>query len=349
MKKINLAVIGYGGMGGWHAQHALDSDVVQLVGVYDIKPEQNVLAESRGIHAYASLEAVLADPQVELVTVATPNDDHESICIRALEAGKHVICEKPVTLDCIRLQRMIDTANRTGRIFSVHQNRRWDTDFLAIKQLLDSGELGDMIRIENRVQGSRGIPGDWRGLKKHGGGMLYDWGVHLIDQILLLMPDPVQRIDCRFDHITNTEVDDGFRLDMTFADGRSAYVEVGTHNFISMPRFYLRCQEGSALIAGWREPCQVVKCIHWHQNDVLPVKTAAGLTKTMAPRDEVTTESYTRELPKADVHDYYRNIVRAIAGEEASLITHAQLMRVMRVIETAFRSAEENQVISCNI
>ena len=82
---------------------------------------------------------------------------------------------------------------------------------------------------------------------------------------------------------------------------------------------------------------------------MLPVETAAGLTKTMAPRDDITTDTYTLERPTADVHDYYRNIVRAIAGKEPPLVTHAQLMRVMRVIETAFRSAEENQVISCNI
>lgn len=349
MRKMNLVVIGYGGMGGWHAQHALNSDVVNLRGAYDILPERNALAESRGIHAYASYEDVLADEQVDLITVAIPNDVHESVCVRALEAGKHVICEKPVTLDCASLQRMCAAADKAGRIFSVHQNRRWDVDYLAIKQLAESGEIGEVIRIESRIHGSRGIPSDWRGLKAYGGGMLYDWGIHLIDQVMQIITAPVVSVDCRFDHITNDEVDDGFRLDMTFADGKSAYVEVGTYNFIAMPRLYMRAKDGSALISDWREKCQVVKCNYWHESDVLPVQTAAGLTKTMAPRDDITTTTYTLERPASDVHEYYRNFVKAMAGEEQPLVTHTQMMRVLRVIEVAFESAEKNQVIACNV
>lgn len=349
MKKIQLAVIGYGGMGGWHTRHALESDVVELRGIYDILPEKRALAESRGIHAYGSFEEVLADPAVELVTVAIPNDQHESVCIRALEAGKHVICEKPVTLSCASLQRMFDAADAAGRRFTVHQNRRFDVDFLAMKQLHDSGEIGDFIRLESRIHGSRGIPSDWRGVKQYGGGMLYDWGIHLIDQVMQILTAPVTKIDCRFDHITNEEVDDGFRLDMTFADGKTAYVEVGTYNFIAMPRFYLRAKKGSAMITDWREECRVVKCTHWHENEVLPVQTAAGLTKTMAPRDELTTQSYTIPQPASDVHDFYRNFVRAIRGEEEQLVTHPQMMRVMRVIEAAFTSAEEDRVVTCQI
>ena len=349
MKKIQLAVIGYGGMGGWHTRHALESDVVELRGIYDILPEKRALAESRGIHAYGSFEEVLADPAVELVTVAIPNDQHESVCIRALEAGKHVICEKPVTLSCASLQRMFDAADAAGRRFTVHQNRRFDVDFLAMKQLHDSGEIGDFIRLESRIHGSRGIPSDWRGVKQYGGGMLYDWGIHLIDQVMQILTAPVTKIDCRFDHITNEEVDDGFRLDMTFADGKTAYVEVGTYNFIAMPRFYLRAKKGSAMITDWREECRVVKCTHWHENEVLPVQTAAGLTKTMAPRDELTTQSYTIPQPASDVHDFYRNFVRAIRGEEEQLVTHPQMMRVMRVIEAAFTSAEEDRVVAGQI
>lgn len=349
MKKIRFAVIGYGGMGGWHVDHAKDSDAVELAGIYDIKEERRQLAESRGIRAYASYEEVLADQTVQLLTVAIPNDQHEEVCIRALEAGKNVICEKPVTLSCESLQRMIDAANKAGKIFSVHQNRRWDVDFLAMKGLKESGGIGDIINIESRIHGSRGIPSDWRGLKAYGGGMLYDWGVHLIDQILQIITAPVTGVYCRFDNITNDEVDDGFKLTLDFAGGESAYIEVGTYNFLRMPRFYMRGKKGSARLDNWREPCKVTKCTHWHESEVLPVETAAGLTKTMAPRDELTTRSYELPIPDSDVHDYYRNIVRAIAREEKQFVTHEQMMRVIKVIETAFTSVEKGQVISCNI
>ncbi|MBQ9779572.1 MAG: Gfo/Idh/MocA family oxidoreductase, partial [Clostridia bacterium] len=128
-KKIG-AIIGYGGMGGWHASFLRNSDVVELAGIYDIKPERCELAESQGIHAYASLEQLLADPAIDFVTIATPNDQHKPIALKALAAGKHVISEKPVTLSSADLQEIIDAANVAGKLFTVHQNRRWDGEFL---------------------------------------------------------------------------------------------------------------------------------------------------------------------------------------------------------------------------
>ncbi len=346
MTKINHVVIGYGGMGGWHVEHALKSDVVNLLGIYDIKAERSELARSRGIFAYDSLDAVLADERVELVTVAIPNDVHKETVIRALEAGKNVICEKPVTMALTDLDDMIAAAKKADRIFTVHQNRRWDVDFLAIKQIIDSGEIGKPINIESRIHGSRGIPSDWRGEKEHGGGMLYDWGVHLIDQMMRLKDGAeIDSLYCRFDHITNNEVDDGFKLRLYFKDGSEAYIEVGTYNFVALPRFYMQCENGTAIIHDWREKCQIVKCKAWHENDVLPVKTAAGLTKTMAPRDSVTTDTYEIERPASDVHDFYRNVCKAIRGEEEQLIKHDQLRQVLSIMEACFKSDELGQVV----
>ncbi|MFA6948274.1 MAG: Gfo/Idh/MocA family oxidoreductase, partial [Eubacteriales bacterium] len=301
MKK-NLVVVGYGGMGGWHVEHALKSDAVNLLGIYDIKPERCELARSRGIYAYDSLEAVLADERVDLVTCAVPNDSHIKVVETVLRGGKNVICEKPVAMNSTELAAMIDTANECGKLFTVHQNRRWDVDFLAMKQIVNSGEIGELINIESRIHGSRGIPSDWRGEREHGGGMVLDWGVHLIDQILQIIPEKIASLNCKLDHITNKDVDDGFKLRIYFESGKTAYVEVGTYNFISMPRFYLQCEKGTALISDWREEAKVVKCKAWHESDVVPVKTAAGLTKTMAPRDAVTTDTYNVERPQSDVH-----------------------------------------------
>jgi predicted dehydrogenase len=341
--KFGCAVIGYGGMGGWHTQHLLKSDVFELAGIYDIKEERRALAEKNGIRAYATREELLADPRIELVTVATPNDSHEEIAVAALRAGKNVISEKPVTLSLDSLERMIAVAKACGKIFTVHQNRRFDVDYLAMKQLHDSGEIGEIIDLESRIHGSRGIPSDWRGKKAYGGGMLYDWGVHLIDQILQLTDEKIAYVYCTLENITNDEVDDGFRLEIVFESGKSALVEVGTLNFIAMPRFYLKCRKGTALIPDWRENTKIVKCKYWHESDVLPVETAAGLTKTMAPRDDVTTDTYEFERPASDVHDFYRNVCRAIEGLEPQLVTHAQVMRVLRLIEAAFKSAELGQ------
>ncbi len=347
MKK-NLVVIGYGGMGSWHVGHAQKSDVVNLLGIYDIDPKKTSLARERGIFAYDSLDAVLNDERVDLVTVAIPNDSHLDTVVRALRAGKNVICEKPVAMNSNELEEMIAAAEESGKIFSVHQNRRFDVDFLAMKQIKESGELGEIINIESRIHGSRGIPSDWRGEKKHGGGMVLDWGVHLIDQLLQIFDERIESVHCDLDHITNDEVDDGFKLTIYFEGGKSAFIEVGTYNFISMPRFYLRAEKGSALITDWRENCKVAKCKYWHESEVIPVETAAGLTKTMAPRDSVTMDEYCLEKPASDVHDYYRNFCAAIDGKATQLVTHPEMRRVMRVMEACFESDKLKQTIKFN-
>ena len=349
MKK-NIVVVGYGGQGGWHADHALKSDVLSLAGVYDVKAERNAIAESKGIKVYASFDEVIADPKVDIVVIATPNDCHKELVIRALEAKKAVVCEKPVEMTVAALDEMLEAANRTGSFFTVHQNRRWDVDFLAMKEIIESGKIGAPIRIESRIHGSRGIPSDWRCQKAYGGGMILDWGVHLIDQMLQLVAgDPVIRVSCVCTHITNEEVDDGFRLDLTFKSGITAYVEVGTYNFIALPRFYMQCKDGSAMIEDWRKPAHVVKCKYWHENDVLPVQTAAGITKTMAPRDEITLDFYEIERPTSDVHDFYRNLTRAIDGKEEQLIKNCEVRRVLLIMLAAFKSWESGNALDVDI
>ncbi len=343
MKPV-FAVIGYGGQGAWHTAQILNSDVAALAGVYDIDALRCSAARSANIHVYSSVDAILTDPAVDAVVVATPNDSHKELVIRCLEAGKAVICEKPVEMTVAAFDEMAAAAQKAGKIFTVHQNRRWDVDFLALRQILSSGEIGELINLESRVHGSRGIPSDWRCTKAQGGGMLLDWGVHLIDQILQLITEPIVRVYCTLTNIVNTEVDDGFKLNLTFQSGKTAYIEVGTYNFLPLPRFYLQCSQGTALITDWRENAQVAHMKAWNEKEVLPVQTAAGITKTMAPRDELTLDIYRAEQPSSDVHDFYRNFCHALDGSETLLVTTDQVRKVLQVMEVAFASAENGQV-----
>lgn len=346
--KRNFAVIGYGGQGGWHTRQILASDVASLCGIYDIDPAKNALAEKNGIHAYSSAEELLDDKNIDAVVIAVPNDDHKELVIKALEAGKNVICEKPVEMSVAAFDEMTAAANKSGKLFTVHQNRRWDVDFLAMKKIVESGEIGELISIESRVHGSRGIPSDWRCTKAQGGGMILDWGVHLIDQILQIVNEKIVGIYCTETHITNSEVDDGFKLYIYFESGKTAYVEVGTYNFIAMPRFYMQCKNGSALIEDWQKNAQVARMKAWNEKEVLPVQTAAGITKTMAPRDDITLDIYEAERPQSDVHDFYRNFCAALNGETQPLITHSEVRRVMQVMESAFKSSAEKQRLEVN-
>lgn len=347
--KKGVAIVGFGGMGGWHKNKLLKSDVAELCGIWDIKESRRQAARDENIHVYSSFEDVLADEKVDIVTIAVPNELHMPLSIAALEAGKNVISEKPVCLSSDELAKIIAASERTGKLFTTHQNRRWDADFLMMKQVYESGDLGEVFTMESRVQGSHGIPGDWRGKKEHGGGMMLDWGVHLIDQILQITKErKIERIYCVFDHITNYEVDDGFKLDIYFAEGLVARVEVGTSHFISLPRHYMNGTNGTAIVRDWGRDCEVVCCKNWEDKDVIPVVTAAGLTKTMAPRNKETITEYSIPSPKSDVHDFYRNYCLAVDGKAEQIVTHKELMRVMKVMEAAFESDAAGKPVEFN-
>ena len=169
--------------------------------------------------------------------------------------------------------------------------------------------------------------------------MILDWGVHLIDQMLGIVYDKkIKSVYCRCDYITNAEVDDGFKLDIYFEDGITARIEVGTNHFLSLPRYYMTGSSGAAKIEGWKSDCEIVLCTEWNEENVVPVVTAAGLTKTMAPRNAKTTKEETVVRPVSDVHDFSRNFTAAIDGNATQLITHDQLRRCMKVMEAAFES-----------
>lgn len=346
MAKHRLGIVGFGGMGNWHRE-LIESGIenLEIAGMFDIKEERQEAARALGYRAYESLDALLADETVDMILVSTPNDCHKPIAIKAMEAGKNVVSEKPVTLSSEDLLEMIDASKRTGKIFTVHQNRRWDEDFLTIKKLYDENALGDVFNIESRVHGSRGIPGDWRGKKEHGGGMMLDWGVHIIDQMLMMVKEKITSIYCKVNHVTNCEVDDGFTLILTFESGKTALLEVGTSNFIELPRWYMLGENGSVQIDDFLVHGKIVRITDWDKNDAVPVKTAAGLTKTMAPRTDDTIHTEPVVKVNSDIKDFYRNVMAAIEGREEQLIKHDELLRVMRVMETALRSAELNQVL----
>ncbi|NLZ88687.1 MAG: Gfo/Idh/MocA family oxidoreductase, partial [Clostridiales bacterium] len=170
--KHRLAVIGYGGMGGWHHENIKERvPEIEVVGAYDVRPEALEKAKERGLHAYASQDELLRDKSIDIVTIATPNDFHKPIAIACLEAGKNVVCEKPVTLNAGELEDILAVANRTGKLFTVHQNRRWDKDYRIVKKAIEDGLIGKPYFVESRVQGSRGSMYGWRGHKQNGGGM----------------------------------------------------------------------------------------------------------------------------------------------------------------------------------
>lgn len=344
--KIVYGLIGFGGMGKWHTEILENVPEIELAGIYDIKEEKRKLAEEAGFHTYETEEAMLADESIDVILVATPNDTHRPIALRAMEAGKNVIVEKPATLSLKELTELEDMAGKTGRFLTVHQNRRWDEDLLTVREILKDQTMGEIFRIESRVHGSRGIPGDWRKEKAHGGGMVLDWGVHLFDQIFRLTGERrLKTVYATLTNVTNQEVDDGFTAVLRFEGGLEVLVEVGTNNFISLPRWYVLGENGSAVVEDWDLSGKIVKAFSEEEKEIVPVRTAAGLTKTMAPRREDTIR--VEELPRVpgDIADFHRNVAAVLLRGKEPAVKLPEVKRVMRLMETVFESAEKNHVM----
>ena len=280
--KYNLAIIGYGGMGGWH--HAsLKSKVpeINVVGAYDIRPEIKEKIEANGLYAYGSAEELLADPKIDIVTIAVPNNFHKDYAIAALRAGKNVVCEKPVTMNSAELEEIIAVSKETGKLFTVHQNRRWDRDYRIIKKVLESGMIGKPYFIESRVQGSRGAMFGWRGYKENGGGMLLDWGVHLLDQLLFLVPSKVVSVSGHLKTVFSGDVDDNVKLMLQFENDVSAIMEFSTNCFVNHPRWHVSCTEGTAVIENWDCRGKIVKLADLrHNSDETRLENASEATLT---------------------------------------------------------------------
>lgn len=344
--KIVYGLIGFGGMGKWHTEILENVPEIELAGIYDIKEEKRKLAEEAGFHTYETEEAMLADESIDVILVATPNDTHRPIALRAMEAGKNVIVEKPATLSLKELTELEDMAGKTGQFLTVHQNRRWDEDLLTVREILKDQTMGEIFRIESRVHGSRGIPGDWRKEKAHGGGMVLDWGVHLFDQIFRLTGERrLKTVYATLTNVTNQEVDDGFTAVLRFEGGLEVLVEVGTNNFIFLPRWYVLGENGSAVVEDWDLSGKIVKAFSEEEKEIVPVRTAAGLTKTMAPRREDTIR--VEELPRVpgDIADFHRNVAAVLLRGEEPAVKLPEVKRVMRLMETVFESAEKNHVM----
>ncbi|MCL2832906.1 MAG: Gfo/Idh/MocA family oxidoreductase [Treponema sp.] len=356
MKDYNLGIIGLGGMGNWHRELINEGgwfgglkfegggiEHLKVAGSFDIKPERQAFAKEHGLKPYNSMEELLADPKIDIVLVSTPNDLHKPLVIRALEAGKNVVSEKPATLGSGDFQQMIDASVKAGKVFTVHQNRRWDEDFLTVKKIYEQNLLGQIFRIESRVHGSRGIPGDWRALPEHGGGMVLDWGVHTLDQALQMIPGRVKKVYATFTYITNELVEDGFSAELTFENGLAFLVEVGTSNFINLPRWYVLGRDGTAQVDDFSVKGKMVRITDWNKNDAVPIKTAAGLTKTMAPRTKDTIKEEPLPVVKSDIRDFYRNILATIEGKEKLKVSLDSVMRNMKLMEAVFRSAKSGK------
>lgn len=253
MSRVRWAVAGYGAGGRvFHAPLVRAADGIDLVAVVSTNPARARDAEADGLVAVADLDA-LAALDVDGVTVTTPAGTHVALAHRALDAGLHVVVDKPFALDAASAREVVEHARRAGRVLSVYQNRRWDGDFLSLRDLVVSGELGTVRRFTTRIERFRPELPAWivRAPAEEGGGTLVDLGPHLIDQATQLF-GPVSEVDAhlsRFDPHAGAE--DDVVLGLEHASGVLTTVVASLAAAARAPRFQLNADLGGVIIDGF--------------------------------------------------------------------------------------------------
>lgn len=191
---LNAALVGYGFVGKvFHAPLIANTPGLRLHTVVS-SDARKVSADHPGVRVLAKAEAAFTDPEIDLVVIAAPNPVHADLASAALAHGKHVVVDKPFTVTLQQARRVIADADRAGRIVSVFQNRRWDADFLTLRQLIAEGALGEVMEFHSHFDRYRAVVSDrWRERDEPGSGLWYDLGPHLLDQALQLfgMPEAV--------------------------------------------------------------------------------------------------------------------------------------------------------------
>jgi scyllo-inositol 2-dehydrogenase (NADP+) len=245
-KPLRVAIIGYGLAGAvFHAPlvAATDGMVVSAIVTSNAERQQRARSDYPAVTILASAEHIWQNASsYDLVVVASPNRTHVSLGIAAMQAGLPVVIDKPLAPSVAEAERLIATSKSTGKLLTVFQNRRWDNDFLTVRQLLasESDLLGQVVRFESWYQRYRPQPrsGAWREIPDPGeaGGLLFDLGSHLIDQALQLFGQPLRvyaEVEMRR---PSAQVDDDTFIALEFASGTRAHLWMGVLTRIPGPR-----------------------------------------------------------------------------------------------------------------
>ena len=349
---IRAGIIGFGYMGHFHWQKMKQrKDRILPVAVYDTDIEKRKEAEAEGMTSYSDLEQFLG-ADLDLVVISTPNQWHKYYSLKALEAGKHVLCEKPVTMNAAEMREIMECQKASGKIFTVHHQRRHDCDFQVVSEMVHSGRIGNVTTIESRVMGERGVCFGWRADPESGGGMLYDWGVHLIDQILQLFKgQKTEYIYARLMSILTPAVDDYFELTLGFQNNVCAKILVCTFALEKLPRWFVFGDRGTLKVDDFTGETGGAAHIRGEVRgfDSVLGKKKLGPSRTMAPLEPEFLERIELPKPEDETFGFWDNLLGALEGKNDTEVKPEEMLRVMEIVDAAFLSAKENKVVKKQI
>jgi scyllo-inositol 2-dehydrogenase (NADP+) len=339
---IRLGLIGYGYAGRvFHAPLIAQVEGLQLVAVASRDEGRRRQAQHDwGVKTYPSPDDLFADPQVDAVVIATPHNTHHAFAKAALQAGKHVVVDKPFTLTVAEADDLIAEARRQNRLLTVFHNRRWDWDFLTVSKAIESGLLGEVWLTELNV-GRYGPPGRWRAERTSMGSLLHDWGVHLIDQALLLMGKPKKVMAWRHFRLWQLSVESFFRVVLDYGDGKTAAVEVNYLRKAERPRWFVLGDKGGLIKFGLDPQEDALRQGDLNKAREAPEHRAKVWTNLNGHDAEMTLESL-----RGDWRDFYRNFAAALTQGAELAVKPEEAREVIRLVEAALRSAEAGEPVN---
>ena len=258
---IHAGVIGLG-RAGWniHVNTMKNREDFQVVAVADPNKERQQQAKAElSAEAFDDISSLLKNSDAELIVVATASSDHAKHSIQALEAGRHVLTEKPMATSVEDADRMLEAAKTNGKILTIHQSGRWSPVFAFIKQMLSDERIGQVFFIRSGGY-SYSRRNDWQTLRKYGGGLLNNNGVHAVDQCVILMESPIVDVFGDLQQIIQPgDTEDHVKVVMRGANGRVIDMELTTACAASLPSWILMGTRGSLTVRGQKALLRYVK------------------------------------------------------------------------------------------
>ncbi|WP_035359199.1 oxidoreductase [Edaphobacter aggregans] len=337
---IRVGLLGYGYAGKtFHAPLIRAVEGLELPIVGSSRPER-VLADLSGVTVCSASEAA-THPDLDLIVIATPNESHFPLAAAALRAGKHVVVDKPFTLDLAEARELVQIAREQDRLLSVFQNRRWESDILAAKDVLASGVLGDVVHFEAHMDRFRALVRQrWREDPGPGAGLWFDLGPHLIDLTLHLFGLPDSVLASFATLRPGGKTDDWAHVQLIYPGLR-----VILHaTLLSSGGIARTLMHGTH--ASWAK----------HGPDLQEQQLVEGIIAPGTPgfgddhdpgilMDGETGDRTAIPVPPADQVGYYRGVRDAILGRAPLPVSPESAIAVMAVLETSFASGQKGVLL----
>ncbi|HET9718743.1 MAG TPA: Gfo/Idh/MocA family oxidoreductase [Solirubrobacteraceae bacterium] len=347
MSELRVALIGYGLAGRWfHAPLIAANPDLRLTSVVTSNSERGRQAEEDhpGVRVVADAAQLWEEPLPELAVVATTNASHVPLATAAVERGVPVVVDKPLGVSSDEAQKLVRAAEAAGVLLTVFQNRRWDSDYLTLRRLVEAGRLGEVLRVESRFERWRPDvdASAWRTADPvQGGGQLLDLGSHLVDQVVQLL-GPVTHIYAEISSLRGLPADDDAFLALHHAAGAISHLRASALTAAPGPRLRVLGREAAFVVQEPDSQEQLLRAGHrpdggadWGQ------EPASAWGRLLAGEAQEVVPSERGDWPA-----FYRQLARALRDGGPAPVDPWDAVETLRILDLARQSATTGSVLA---